>query len=90
MKKNKAMATIQRLEDQIVNRFCSVKRRLEKKLDWVEDTTEFESLEERIREQILFFEGRGYYLFQEPWLEHEPFKHRFRVVLTFRPTESNQ
>jgi hypothetical protein len=29
-------------------------------------------------------------LFQEPWLEHEPFNRRFRVVLTFRPTEGNQ
>ena len=59
-------------------------------MDWVEDTTTYESLEARIREEIVFYESRGFYLFQEPWLEHEPFNHRFRVVLTFRPTEANR
>ena len=67
MSRNEALAKIQDLEDQTINRFCSV-----------------------ILQQILFHESRGYYLFQEPWLEHQPFKHRCRVVLTFRPTESNR
>jgi len=90
MKKNEALVRIQDAEDQIVNRFCSVKRRLERKMEWVEDTTEFEALEIPIRDEIIFYETRGYYLFQEPWLEHQPFKHRYRVVLTFRPTEANR
>ncbi|MEM9280359.1 MAG: hypothetical protein AAGA96_00900 [Verrucomicrobiota bacterium] len=90
MKRDRVLERIQDVEDRIINRFCSVKRRLERKMDWVEDTTEFDSLEQPIREEILFYEARGYYLFQEPWLEHEPVQHRFRVVLTFRPTESNR
>lgn len=89
-KKGKVLAHIQDVEDAIVNRYCSVKRRLERKMDWVDDGTGFETLEAPILQEILFYEERGYYLFQEPWLEHEPFNHRFRVVLTFRPTESNR
>ena len=88
--KGKALAHIQDVEDAIIDRFCSVKRRLERKMDWVSDETEFGALELSIREEILFYEARGYYLFQEPWLEHEPYNHRFRVVLIFRPTESNR
>ncbi len=90
MKKNEVLARIQEVEDRIVKRFCSVKRRLERKMEWVDDTIEFAALETPILEQIIFYEARGYYLFQEPWLEHQPFKHRYRVVLTFRPTESNR
>ena len=90
MKKEEVLAGIQEVEDQMIQRFCSVKRRLQRPMDWVEDTTEFAALEHPIRQEILFYEARGYYLFQEPWLEHEPFNHRFRVVLTFRPTESNR
>jgi len=88
--KNKILTHIQDLEDSVINRFCSVKRRLERKMDWVDENTSFDLLEPEITEQILFYETRGYYLFQEPWLEHEPFSHRFRVVLTFRPTEANR
>ncbi|NRB74466.1 MAG: hypothetical protein HRU46_08930 [Verrucomicrobiales bacterium] len=90
MVKSEALAKIQGVEDQIINRFCSVKRRVEKRLDWIDENTAFSELEDAILQQILFHESRGYYLFQEPWLEHEPFNHRFRVVLTFRPTESNR
>lgn len=88
--KSEALAHIQTLEDGIVDRFCSVKRRLERKMEWVDDDTGFDAIEPGILEQILFYETRGYYLFQEPWLEHEPFNRRFRVVLTFRPTEANR
>lgn len=90
MKKGEVLAGIQEVEDAVINRFCSVKRRLERKMEWVADTTAFPELERPIREEILFYEARGYYLFQEPWLEHQPVKHRFRVVLTFRPTEGNR
>ncbi|MEM9015600.1 MAG: hypothetical protein AAGC68_01205 [Verrucomicrobiota bacterium] len=90
MTASEVMTRIQGVEDDIVNRFCSVKRRLERKMDWVDDSTAFKQLEHSIREEILFYEARGYYLFQEPWLEHEPFNRRFRVVLTFRPTEGNR
>ena len=90
MKKDEVLSRIQDVEDQIIQRFCSVKRRLERAMEWVDDTTEFAALEIPIRNEILFYETRGYYLFQEPWLEHEPFNHRYRVVLTFRPTEANR
>jgi len=90
MKKNSVLAHIQDLEDRIINRFCSVSRRLHRKMEWFEDTTPYEMLEPVIRDEIVFYEARGFYLFQEPWLEHEPFNRRFRVVLTFRPTESNR
>jgi len=87
---NEVLARVQDVQDAIVDRFCSVKRRLERKMEWVDDTTEFTVLEEPIRSEIRFYEARGYYLFQEPWLEHQPFSHRFRVVLVFRPTEENR
>ncbi|MCB1206114.1 MAG: hypothetical protein KDN18_17770 [Verrucomicrobiae bacterium] len=90
MKRTEALARIQDVEDHIIARFCAVDRRLHRRMDWVGDTETFESLEPKIREEILFYEARGFYLFQEPWLEHEPFNHRFRVVLTFRPTEANR
>jgi hypothetical protein len=90
MNRSKALARIQDVEDRIIARFCAVDRRLHRRMDWVEDTTAYETLEPRIREEIVFYEARGFYLFQEPWLEHEPFNHRYRVVLTFRPTEANR
>ena len=90
MDQKEVLARIQDVEDDIINRFCSVSRRLERKMEWVSDTTEFPELEKPIRDEIIFYEARGYYLFQEPWLEHEPFNQRFRVVLTFRPTENNR
>lgn len=90
MKRNESLARIQDVEDRIVARFCAVERRLHRRMDWVADTTPFEDIESRIRDEIVFYEARGFYLFQEPWLEHEPFRHRYRVVLTFRPTEANR
>lgn len=90
MKSSEVLAHIQDLEDNLVTRFCSLKRRLERRMSWIDDTSEYSQLEGPVREEIRFYEARGYYLFQEPWLEHEPFNRRFRVVLTFRPTEGNQ
>lgn len=90
MKRNESLARVQDVEDRLVERFCAVSRRLHRRMEWVEDTTPFEAIAPQVREEILFYEARGFYLFQEPWLEHEPFRHRFRVVLTFRPTEANR
>lgn len=90
MNKGKSLSQVQGVEDEIINRFCSVSRRLVRKMEWVCDSTEFSQLEGAIRSEIVFYETRGFYLFQEPWLEHEPVNGRFRVVLTFRPTESNR
>jgi len=84
------LARVQETQDQAVERFCAVSRRLVRKMEWVPDTTAFRELEKGIRDEILFYEARGFYLFQEPWLDHEPFSRRFRVVLTFRPTEANR
>lgn len=88
--KGKAFSFVQEFEDAIIERFCSVERRMEHRMNWEPDTTTFRELEEAIRDRIAFFEARGYYLFQEPWLDHQPANHRFRVVLTFRPTENNR
>ena len=88
--RGKALSLVQEFEDAIIERFCSVDRRMTHRMDWMPDTTEFADHEEAVRDRIAFFEERGYYLFQEPWLDHEPAKHRFRVVLTFRPTENNR
>jgi len=89
-KHREVLARVQDTEDRLVARFCAVSRRLVRKMDWVSDTASFSDLEEGIRAEIRFYEGRGFYLFQEPWLDHEPFARRFRVVLTFRPTEGNR
>lgn len=59
-------------------------------MSWVDEMTSFKELEHPIREEIVFYESRGYYLFQEPRIEHQPVKQRYRVILTFRPTELNR
>ncbi len=90
MKKKNVLATIQDLEDQLINRFCAVSRRHTCQMPWVDEDATFAEMEEEVRKRILFYETRGYYLFQEPFIEHEPVNHRMRVHLTFRPTEANQ
>ncbi len=87
--KSGVLETIQDLEDSVINRFCAISRRHACILPWVGETVEFDALEEQIRERICFYEARGYYLFQEPYIEHQPVHKRLRVHLTFRPTENN-
>ena len=89
-KKRTILAEIQDLEDRMIERFCSVKRRVQLRTKWMPDETSYLALAEEVREHILFHEERGYYLFQEPVLEHEPVKKRYRALLTFRPTELNR
>ena len=82
---------IQDYQDSLVQRFCNPKRRLEAKTGWYDDeSTDSLVIEDDCRERILFFEARGFYLFQEPQIEHQPASRRMRVILTFKPTESNQ
>ncbi len=81
---------IQDYQDDLVERFCNPKRRMQAMTDWYDDGTDSEVLREDCRERILFFEARGFYLFQEPQIEHHPAHERMRVILTFKPTESNQ
>ncbi|MEM8954390.1 MAG: hypothetical protein AAGD22_09590 [Verrucomicrobiota bacterium] len=81
---------MQQIEDRLIERFCDVKRRLQYQTNWTPESKDIETLQEEIRETILFYETRGFYLFQEPKVEHEPVAKRFRIHLTFRPTESNQ
>ena len=50
MKKNEVLAHIQDLEDRIISRFCSVKRRLHRQMEWFVDTTPYETLEPLIRD----------------------------------------
>lgn len=86
---SKIFSQIQEHQDALLERFCNPRRRVVARTDWFEDGTPFEVTEASCREAILFYEARGYYLFQEPSIEHQPVKCRFRVILTFKPTESN-
>ncbi|MEM7145644.1 MAG: hypothetical protein AAF591_10945 [Verrucomicrobiota bacterium] len=89
-KRDSKISEMQKIEDHLIKRFANVKRRLQYETPWFDHTTPYADLESKIRETILFYENRGFYLFQEPKLEHEPVNKRFRIHLTFRPTESNQ
>ncbi|MEZ5324414.1 MAG: hypothetical protein R3F19_05065 [Verrucomicrobiales bacterium] len=86
---SKIFSRIQDHQDALLERFCSPRRRVVSKSDWFDEEEPFSSLEAACRESILFYEARGYYLFQEPAIDHQPVKRRFRVILTFKPTESN-
>ena len=86
---SKIFSQIQDHQDALQDRFCSPKRRVVAKTKWFPDSVPFERIEDECLKDILFYESRGYYLFQEPALEHQPVKRRFRVVLTYKPTESN-
>jgi hypothetical protein len=88
--KNPKLSEMQDIEDRLIDRFCAVKRRLHYHTAWISESKDYPALEEEIRETILFYETRGFYLFLEPLLDHEPVNHRFRIRLTFRPTENNQ
>ena len=72
-----------------MNRFCNPKRRVIAETPWFDEEVDVAELKAVCRERILFFEQRGFSLFQEPQIEHQPHKHRLRVLLTFKPTESN-
>jgi hypothetical protein len=90
MTKKSMISHMQQVEDRLIDRFCAVKRRLHYHTPWIPETRNYADLQDEIRTTIRFYESRGFYLFQEPLLEHEPVQHRFRIRLTFRPTESNQ
>ncbi len=84
------LSTIQDLQDQLNERFCSETRLLEASTPWFDERTPFPSVEGDCLERILFFEERGYYLFREPEIDHEPGTRRLRILLTFKPTENNR
>lgn len=86
---SKIFSKIQDHQDALLERFCSPRRRVVAKSDWFEETAPFNEMEQSCLESILFYEARGYYLFQEPVIDHQPVKRRFRIILTFKPTESN-
>ena len=86
---SKIFSKIQDHQDALLERFCSPRRRVVSKSDWFDEDSSFALLEATCLESILFYEARGYYLFQEPMIDHQPVKRRFRIVLTFKPTESN-
>ena len=88
--KNPKLSEMQDIEDRLIDRFCAVKRRLRYHTPWISEEKDYDELQDEIRETIRFYEARGFYLFQEPLLDHEPVNHRFRIRLTFRPTENNQ
>jgi hypothetical protein len=82
-------SSIQDYQDGLVSRFCNPKRLLIAESDWCREDSDIELIKENCRERILFFEKRGFYLFQEPQIVHEPHLERMRVRLTFKPSESN-
>ena len=86
---SKIFSTIQDHQDTLLHRFCSPKRRVVAETDWYSEDADIEGIKEDCRQRILFFEQRGFYMFQEPQIEHQPQSHRMRVLLTFKPTESN-
>ena len=82
-------SSIQDYQDGLVSRFCNPKRLRIAESDWDREDADIEVIKENCRERILFFEKRGFYLFQEPQIVHEPHLERMRVRLTFKPSESN-
>ena len=86
---SKIFSNIQDYQDALVQRFCSPKRRVTAETDWYREDADIEGIKADCRDRILFFEQRGFSLFQEPQIEHQPGSNRMRVLLTFKPTESN-
>jgi hypothetical protein len=84
------LAFIQDLQDHLVERFCSESRLLSAHTAWFGEEEPFENVEQSCLEQILFFEARGFYLFREPEIDHQPGLKRLRILMTFKPTENNQ
>ncbi|MDF1812785.1 MAG: hypothetical protein P1V20_11245 [Verrucomicrobiales bacterium] len=84
------LSIIQDLQDQLVERFCSEKRLLTTATPWFEEKEPFHKIEQSCLEKILFFEDRGYYLFREPEIDHQPGAKRLRIEMTFKPTENNR
>ncbi|MDF1754170.1 MAG: hypothetical protein P1U89_15405 [Verrucomicrobiales bacterium] len=84
------LSVIQDLQDQLIERFCSEKRLLSASTPWFPENEPFENVEKCCLERILFFEARGYYLFREPEIDHEPGVGRIRIEMTFKPTENNR
>ena len=82
-------SSIQNYQDELVRRFCNPKRLLFAETQWYGEDSDIELIKEDCRKRILFFEGRGFYLFQEPQIDHRPHLKKMRVRLTFKPSESN-
>jgi len=80
---------VQDLQDQLVERFCAESRLLRTATPWFAEKEPFQRVEACCLERILFFEARGYYLFREPEIDHQPGVGRIRILLTFKPTENN-
>ena len=82
-------SSIQDYQNGLVSRFCNPKRLLIAETDWYREESDIEVIRGDCRERILFFEKRGFYLFQEPQIDHEPHLERMRARLTFKPSETN-
>ena len=81
--------SIQNYQDGLVRRFCNPKMLFIAETDWYRGESDIEVIKEDCRERILFFENRGFYLFKEPQIDHEPHLERMRVRLTSKPSEIN-
>tara|TARA_R110001583_G_scaffold54644_1_gene166968 strand:- start:133 stop:399 length:267 start_codon:yes stop_codon:yes gene_type:complete len=81
---------VQDYQDALVDRFCNYNRRLAHNTKWFEEDEDLVVVKKECLKKILFFEERGYYLFQEPEVHHQPLQQRYKVQLIFKPTESNR
>ncbi len=84
------LSVVQDLQDQLLERFCAERRLLSAATQWFSECESFENVERSCLERIIFFEARGYYLFREPEIDHEPGVGRIRIKMTFKPTENNR
>ncbi len=84
------LSIVQDLQDQLIERFCSEGRLLRATTPWFAEDEPFSQVEACCLERILFFEARGYYLFREPEIDHQPGAKRLRIEMTFKPTENNR
>ena len=82
-------SSIQDYQDELVRRFCNPKRLLIAETDWYKEEADIDLIKKDCLEKIIFFESRGFYLFQEPQIDHQPHLKRMRVRLVFKPSESN-
>ena len=90
LRKMSVLSIIQDLQDHLNERFCSESRMLRAETPWFREDEPFGTVEDCCLERILFFETRGFYLFREPEINHEPGTKRIRIEMTFKPTENNQ
>jgi len=57
-------SSIQDYQDELVSRFCNPKRLLIAETDWYKEEEDIDLIKKDCLGKIIFFESRGFYLFQ--------------------------